>query len=300
VNPSLRLLCRQTTVPSRHRHPANRRTIRPGISEKAQHSVECDPNATRHQRHAAAGSCEISAWKRTFDLSLILLVLPLIIIAAIALFCWIRLVSPGNVLFRHTRIGRGGKPFTIYKFRSMKPDAATYPHDVHVEQLIKCNQPMTKLDLTGDPRLIKGGGLIRMSGLDELPQLINVVRGEMSLVGPRPCMPKEFDLYGADQMRRFSLLPGLTGLWQIKRTRSTTFREMVAMDEDYADGLSPWLDLKIVLGTPGALLTQMSHFAQASAAKNAAGRGVAKRVSSASISNATFAHGMGITQKLTD
>ncbi len=188
-----------------------------------------------------------------------MIVLPLILVFALVVYCWIKAASPGQVLFRQTRIGRGGKPFTIYKFRSMQPHASTIPHELHTEHLIKSGGPMTKLDLVGDPRLIKGGCLIRMSGLDELPQLFNVLRGEMSLVGPRPCMPNEFELYGSDQKRRFSLRPGLTGLWQIRRTASTTFREMVAMDDDYARKLSLWLDLKIVAGTPAVLFRQIGR-----------------------------------------
>ncbi len=176
---------------------------------------------------------------------------------ALLVYGWIKAVSPGPVLFRQTRVGRGGVPFTIFKFRSMKVMAETSSHEAYTERLIRSNQPMTKLDLAGDPRLIKGGCLIRMSGLDELPQLLNVLRGEMSLVGPRPCMPNEFALYNKNQMGRFRVAPGLTGLWQVKRADSTTFREMVALDELYVDRLSPALDLKIVLETPGALIRQL-------------------------------------------
>lgn len=211
-----------------------------------------------------AGSCPQSSgkpvWKRAFDVGLIVLILPAILIVALLLCCWIKLVSPGPVLFRQTRIGQGGKPFTIYKFRSMVPLAETCPHEAHVEHLIKSNQPMTKLDVNGDPRVITGCRLIRMSGLDELPQLLNVIRGEMSLVGPRPCTPNEFMLFKAYQMRRFSLQPGLTGMWQVKRNHSTTFRDMVAMDDLYFDRLSLALDMKIVLETPGVLVRQLGIF----------------------------------------
>ena len=221
-----------------------------------------DPQATAIPRRQNPGSnrpqAETPVWKRAFDLGLILIILPVILVIALLVYCWIKVVSSGPVLFRQTRIGRGGKSFTIYKFRSMKPMAESSPHEAHVEHLIKSNQPMVKLDLSGDPRVIPGCRLIRMSGLDELPQLFNVLRGEMSLVGPRPCTPNEYALYEKYQLRRFTLQPGLTGLWQVKRTHSTTFREMVAMDDLYVDRLSLALDFKIVLETPGVLAKQLS------------------------------------------
>lgn len=213
--------------------------------------------STRSGNPKHRGISGTPVWKRVFDIGLIVLILPVILVVALMVYCWIKVVSPGPALFRQTRIGQGGKPFTIYKFRSMKPMATTCPHEAHVEHLIKSNQPMTKLDISGDPRVIKGCRMLRMSGLDELPQVLNVLRGEMSLVGPRPCTPNEFTLYESYQLRRFSLQPGLTGLWQVKRTHSTTFREMVAMDDRYADRLSLALDCMIVLETPGALVRQL-------------------------------------------
>ena len=200
---------------------------------------------------------KIPAWKRTLDVALVLLILPIVVFLASIVYCWIKAVSPGPVLFRQTRMGRNGKPFTIYKFRSMKLQAPTQVHEAHVEHLIKSNMPMTKLDMMGDSRLIKGGCLIRTSGLDELPQLIHVLTGEMSLVGPRPCLLREFELYEPSQRHRFSVQPGLTGKWQVSRTATTTFSEMVRMDDDYVNQLSPLTDLKIILKTPLALLMQM-------------------------------------------
>lgn len=191
------------------------------------------------------------------------------------------MVSPGNVLFRQTRIGHGGKRFTIYKFRSMKLEALTEVHEAHVEHLIKSNLPMTKLDVAGDSRLIAGGCFIRSSGLDELPQLINVLRGEMSLVGPRPCLPNEYDLYDETQRNRFRVQPGLTGQWQVSRTESTTFTEMVSMDDQYVNELSPMADFQIILWTPIALFGQM----KACAFSKNVSRGVFTRPFSASLSS---------------
>ncbi len=121
---------------------------------------------------------------------------------------------------------------------------------------------MVKLDLIGDSRLILGGCFLRTTGLDELPQLFNVLRGEMSLVGPRPCLPEELGYFDASQRKRFDVLPGLTGLWQIDGKNRATFNEMNAMDLEYARNLSPSLDLKIMARTPLALLRQVGECMQ--------------------------------------
>ncbi len=147
----------------------------------------------------------------------------------------------------------------LYKFRSMYQGAATSDHQVHVERLVESDRPMVKLDLLGDSRLIPGGCFLRTSGLDELPQLLNVLLGEMSLVGPRPCLPGEYGLFSPAQRARFAVLPGLTGLWQVNGKNHTTFKEMNAMDLDYTLKSSPLLDLLIVFRTPMALLRQMGE-----------------------------------------
>ena len=232
------------------------------------------------------------------DLSAGILALPFLMVLASLIYVWIQVVSPGAVLFRQTRVGRGGQPFTIYKFRSMKPQAATHVHEAHVEHLIRYNEPMVKLDLVGDPRLIKGGCLIRHSGLDELPQLINVLKGEMSLTGPRPCLPSEARLYDSKQLRRFQVLPGLTGNWQVRRKESTTFREMVAMDDEYVDRLSPASDLAILLKTPFALLEQMKRCAKSHVPKLKTHSAAVRRTSTAPRSDCRIA--MSRTRKLSD
>ena len=187
---------------------------------------------------------------------MIVFTLPLLALLAALVYSWIKLVSPGPVLFRQVRVGRGGQRFTLYKFRSMHHGADTGFHQAHVERLIRSRQPLVKLDAHGDPRLIRGGVLLRALGLDELPQVFNVLNGEMSLVGPRPCLPHEFDLYPPHQLQRFVVPPGLTGLWQVSRTASTTFGDMVKMDGDYVRRLAPWRDWHILLKTPYVLLHQ--------------------------------------------
>lgn len=232
------------------------------------------------------------------DLSAVLIALPVLVVLMSLIYVWIQIVSPGAVLFRQTRVGRGGKLFTIYKFRSMKQQAGTQVHEAHVENLIRSNGPMVKLDFAGDPRLIKGGWLIRRAGLDELPQLINVLKGEMSLTGPRPCLPSEAKLYDSKQLRRFQVLPGLTGNWQVNRKESTTFREMVAMDDEYIDRLSPARDLTIILKTPIALFGQFKRSTKAPFRKPGVQRDSVRSQSAAP--RPAYRVAMSRTQKISD
>ena len=198
----------------------------------------------------------LPVWKRIIDIAVVLMAVPFVALIVALVFCWIKVVSPGPILFRQTRIGRGGSRFTIYKFRSMHPTADTQVHEAHVERLVRFQQPMVKLDAYGDSRLIRGGILLRTTGLDEIPQLLNVLRCEMSLVGPRPCLPRELEFHHSHHLQRFSVPPGLTGLWQIRRTDSNTFRDMVNMDCDYVKQLAPLQDLRLLLMTPCYLCRQ--------------------------------------------
>ena len=145
----------------------------------------------------------------------------------------------------------------IFKFRSMKVDVETAMHERYLERLIQADCPMTKLDASGDPRLIPGGRLLRAGGLDELPQIINVIRGEMSLVGPRPCTPHEFARYRPWQRDRVNAPPGLTGYWQVHGKNKTTFHEMIVMDMFYAHNMTLKLDLEILLRTLPAVTMQV-------------------------------------------
>jgi len=139
----------------------------------------------------------------------------------------------------------------------MKMNADTTAHQAYLNQLMGSNAPMVKMDAKRDSRLIPGGWLLRATGLDELPQIINVLRGEMSLVGPRPCIPYEYENYTIWQKQRFTSLPGLTGLWQVSGKNKTTFSEMIHLDIQYANKKSLWLDLKIMVMTAPALLQQV-------------------------------------------
>jgi len=200
---------------------------------------------------------EIPRWKRTLDVVFILLTLPFVLPLAVCVAVLIRMVSAGPVLFRQERVGYMGRKFMCFKFRTMFVGAETTTHQGHLQQLMKSDAPMVKLDARGDSRIIPFGLLLRSSGLDELPQLINVLRGEMSIVGPRPCLPYESDDYLPWQRERFNTLPGLTGLWQVKGKNLTTFDEMMQMDIRYTREKTLWLDLAIILKTVPAIAGQV-------------------------------------------
>jgi lipopolysaccharide/colanic/teichoic acid biosynthesis glycosyltransferase len=203
------------------------------------------------------------AAKRTIDvvgsLLLLLALSPLMIGTAVA----IRLTSPGPVIYRQTRLGRRGVPFSFYKFRSMLVNSDDRIHREYVQNLIKgdlerVNQgdpsrPLYKMK--GDPRITRVGHFIRKSSIDELPQLFNVLKGEMSLVGPRPPIPYETERYESWHLRRIlEVYPGITGLWQVEGRNRVTFDEMVRLDLRYVRDWSVWLDIKILFKTVFAVL----------------------------------------------
>ena len=200
----------------------------------------------------------IPLWKRAIDivgsLVAILLLSPLLLLVALL----IKIVSPGPVLFRQKRVGYLGRVFTIWKFRTMHVNADTTLHQNYLRELIHNEKEMTKLDHGKDPRIIPFGNLLRATGIDELPQLINVLLGDMSLVGPRPCLPYEACEYHPWQMRRFDAVPGLTGLWQVSGKNRTTFKEMMRLDIGYARKRAFLLDVMIVLKTIPAIVLQVA------------------------------------------
>lgn len=199
---------------------------------------------------------KLPIWKRTMDLLLIVATAPITIPISLIICLYIRLVSSGSVLFKQERIGVGCEPFMCYKFRSMYENATTLLHQSHLHDVIENGKSMKKIDQT-DPRLIPGAKWLRASGLDELPQLINVLKGEMSIVGPRPCLEYEFQFYKKSGHKRFEVLPGLTGLWQVSGKNNTTFKKMVMLDIFYAKRHSLLMDLKIILSTFPLLLSQL-------------------------------------------
>jgi lipopolysaccharide/colanic/teichoic acid biosynthesis glycosyltransferase len=153
--------------------------------------------------------------------------------------------SPGNPLFRQRRLGYQGKPFWMLKLRTMVPNAEG--RRAEVEHLNEAKPPLFKA--RNDPRVTRVGRFLRATSLDELPQLANVVIGHMSLVGPRPRLPQEFDLNNPEHRRRFAIKPGLAGLWQVSGRAALNFDEALAIDLDYIDHWSFWWDLQLIWWT---------------------------------------------------
>ena len=183
--------------------------------------------------------------KRVLDLTVSALALVVLSPVMLLVALLVKLDSPGPVIYRQTRVGKNGRLFTIYKFRSMRDGA-----DRELETLLDENEqdgPIFKK--RRDPRLTRAGRIIRRASLDELPQLFNVLRGEMSLVGPRPPLPREVELYEDWQLKRLRVAPGLTGLWQVSGRSNVNFEEMVMFDVAYIQNWSIALDLSIMLRT---------------------------------------------------
>jgi exopolysaccharide biosynthesis polyprenyl glycosylphosphotransferase len=188
--------------------------------------------------------------KRVIDvvLSLVALLIagiPMIIIAAV-----IKLTSPGPVFFKQVRVGKGGEHFTCFKFRSMYKDAEE--RKAALLHLNEADGPIFKMK--DDPRLTPVGKIIRKLSMDELPQIFNILMGDMSWVGPRPPTPDEVAKYSQWHMKRLDVTPGLTGLWQVSGRSDLSFDEMVKLDLYYAEHWSPWLDIKLMLRTIPAVV----------------------------------------------
>ena len=189
--------------------------------------------------------------KRVFDVILtscaLIVLSPVFLMIAIA----IRLDSRGPVIYGHCRIGKNGIPFKMYKFRSMV---------INADQLIDSFTPEQKKEyyenfkLEKDPRITKVGNFLRKTSLDELPQLINVLKGELSLVGPRPIVEAELEKYGTQKEKFLSVTPGVTGYWQANGRSDTTYEQRIEMELYYVDHASFALDLKILWDTVGAVL----------------------------------------------
>lgn len=229
----------------------------------AQSYFEPGSEAAKRELHVAYTSDALPRWKRILDVSFVVAIAPFLAPLWLVITLIIKLGSKGPVFFKQDRVGLRGSRFTIFKFRTMKVGASTSVHEDHTSALIENNQPMTKLDAYDD-RLIPFGRELRAAGLDELPQLINVLLGEMSIVGPRPCLPSEFSRYSLAQRERFNSPPGLTGLWQVSGKNRTTFSEMMDLDIQYVRTRSLWLDLKIILKTPLAIIEQVRDMERSS------------------------------------
>jgi lipopolysaccharide/colanic/teichoic acid biosynthesis glycosyltransferase len=212
---------------------------------------------------AESGGCDLLSARcvrRAVDVAVsaaVLVVLaPLLVAIAIA----IRLDSRGPALFRQTRIGLDGAPIVVNKFRTMHAGADSSPHREYIRELVTGEPALQSgngrrlFKLVVDDRVTRVGRFLRRTSLDELPQLWNVLRGEMSLVGPRPVVPYELEHYHARYFRRFAVKPGLTGLWQVSGRNEKSYTEMVELDLDYVERRSLRLDAEILVRTVGVVL----------------------------------------------
>lgn len=192
-----------------------------------------------------------AAVKRAVDVAVasvgLALLIPMMALVALA----IKVDSRGPVLFHQTRIGRGGRKFSLYKFRSMCLDAEKIR--CTLQEKNEATGPIFKI--RNDPRITRMGKILRRSSVDELPQLVNVLKGEMSLVGPRPPLPSEVEHYGDYAIKRLAVTPGLTCLWQISGRSDIPFDQWIELDLHYIERQSLWLDFSILLRTIPAVLT---------------------------------------------
>jgi lipopolysaccharide/colanic/teichoic acid biosynthesis glycosyltransferase len=206
----------------------------------------------------AAGTAAMPSVKRALDVAgagfgLVVLAPVFALVSAV-----IRLDSPGPALFEQERVGLRGRRFVMYKFRTMRAGNSSDVHERYVAGLIRGEDDGLRngtgaFKLENDDRVTRIGRMLRATSLDELPQLINVFRGDMSLVGPRPPLPYEVELYTPRHARRLDVVPGITGLWQVSGRNETTFEEMIDLDLAYIEGWSPLLDMRILARTVSAM-----------------------------------------------
>ncbi len=199
-------------------------------------------------------SPSIEGWnlavKRAFDVLFAVMAVILLSPAMLLVAALVRLESPGPIIFRQTRVGKSGRPFTVFKFRTMHVGA-----ELEQERLANLNEASGPLfKIRHDPRRTRLGAFLRRTSLDELPQLFNVLRGEMSLIGPRPALPSEVDRYQEWHKKRLETWPGITGQWQVSGRSDLSFDEMVLLDIYYIENWSLGLDLRIALKTIPAWL----------------------------------------------
>lgn len=210
---------------------------------------------------AAAELRQRAAVKRAFDVTAAALLLGLTLPLLVATGLLVLTTSRGGVLFRQVRLGRFRRPFVMYKFRTMVAGCSDDVHQRYVAQLLAQDtgaptggeRGLYKLE--DDPRITRAGRLLRRASLDELPQLWNVLIGDMSLVGPRPALPWEAELFGTAHDRRYLVRPGLTGLWQVSGRNRLTMRQGLLLDLEYVERQSFLLDLRILLKTVVVVLS---------------------------------------------
>jgi lipopolysaccharide/colanic/teichoic acid biosynthesis glycosyltransferase len=222
---------------------------------------------TSRKLESASSAVEVSRrpLKRAFDVvaAAVLLVVAAPVLVGIAIV--IGVTSPGPAFFRQTRVGRRERTFTMLKFRTMYVGCSDQLHQEYVRNLLTGPPTDGESDsgelykLADDPRVTRLGSFLRSTSLDELPQLINVLRGDMSLIGPRPVLPFEAEIFQGEQRLRFAVRPGLTGLWQVSGRSRISFVDQLAIDARYVREQGFWLDLKILLLTVPTLLSRRTR-----------------------------------------
>lgn len=207
--------------------------------------------------HGSAYSPANFILKRAIDLALILIASPILLPLTFLIALAIKLDSPGPVLFTQKRAGIHCIPFDCVKFRTMYKDADQSIHQKHIEAYTAGKLDESEgVKLTNDKRVTRVGKLLRVASLDELPQVINVLRGEMSLVGPRPLPMYEVEQFKLWHSERFLVLPGITGLWQVQGRSYVSFNDQLRLDIQYVRKWSPWLDILLIIQTIPAVLSR--------------------------------------------
>lgn len=201
-----------------------------------------------------AGQCARRPGKRVFNVVMATACLMVLLPLLVTVWAVVRMTTPGKALFRQVRVGLLGRPFVLYKFRTMYDGSPDETHRQYVQELLTHEAPRAggangvyKLD--ADPRVTRVGRLLRLTSIDELPQLVNVIRGDMSLVGPRPSLPWEAEMFDDTCRQRFLVPPGITGLWQVSGRNSLTMRQALYLDVEYVQKQCFVLDLVILLKT---------------------------------------------------
>jgi exopolysaccharide production protein ExoY len=217
-------------------------------------SLYSDNFAQRHARDLSARHAGRRGLKRAFDivLSLVALVFlsPALLLIAVALL----VVDGRGIIFRHKRIGRDGRPFYCLKFRTMRKDADEVLNQLLASDPARLQEWRETQKLKSDPRVHWLGKYLRITSLDELPQLVNILKGEMSIVGPRPILAEELEHYGQHVHCYLTMTPGLTGLWQVSRRTDTSYEQRVQFDVEYYNNWSIRTDLVIIIKTVGVVL----------------------------------------------
>ncbi len=206
------------------------------------------------------GSFQYQALKPVVDLLMVLLALPFALPLGLLVAVLIRITSPGSVLYRHRRIGQFQRPLDVWKFRTMYANS-----DSVLERHLRLNTEAREewertQKLKDDPRVTPIGRLLRRTSLDEIPQLLNVLAGQMSIVGPRPIVDEERTKYGKHFSTYASAMPGITGLWQVSGRSSVSYPERVLMDVEYVEQWSFWMELKILFKTVLTLLKRTGAY----------------------------------------